>query len=326
MNQSSVPQANYIVVDYCQISFIFGIYNCVFIKTQEGYIFVKFRQIACIVVVCSMLFVSGCSYFISSQATQFADNLSLTIKNSDDPGTIADALPAYILLLDSMLQQQPGNVPMLLAASELNNAYVNLLGESDSERARKVTRKSLDYATRAVCLQDDKTCGVLSMKYEAFLTLIQRIDTGDLPLYFSLGSAWASWISANRDDWNAIAQLAQVKAVMQRTIELDAHYQQGDAYMYLGVMESLVPPAMGGKPDVAKQYFDNAVEIGGNKNLIIKVAYARYYAKLMFDRDLHDRLLDDVITADGKVQDLTLSNTVAKKMARELLAQADEYF
>ena len=286
----------------------------------------KFRQIAHTAVLCSTIFVTSCSYIIFNQATQFADNLSLTIKNSDDPGTIADALPAYILLLDSMLLDKPDDMPMLLAASELNNAYVNLLGESDDERARKVTRKALEYASRAICIHDKNACGVLSMKYDEFAQLVANINADQVSVYFTLGSAWASWIGANKNDWNAIAQLPQVKAVMERVVALDELHQQGSVYMYLGVMESLIPPAMGGKPDVAKHYFDRAVQIGGNKNLIVKVAYARYYAKLMFDRELYDQLLDDVITADAKVPNFTLSNTVAKKMATELLVQADEYF
>ena len=57
-----------------------------------------------------------------------------------------------------------------------------------------------------------------------------------------------------------------------------------------------------------------------------KVFFAERYARLVFDRDLHDRLLADVIAADAEVDGRVLSNTLAQAQAQELLASADEYF
>ena len=57
-----------------------------------------------------------------------------------------------------------------------------------------------------------------------------------------------------------------------------------------------------------------------------KVLYARQYARLVFDRELHDRLLDEVVEADPEAPGLTLGNTLAQDEARGLLTDADEYF
>ena len=59
---------------------------------------------------------------------------------------------------------------------------------------------------------------------------------------------------------------------------------------------------------------------------MVKVLFARSYARLVFDRPLHDRLLTEVIDADPEAPGLTLSNTIARSQARNLLADADEYF
>ena len=56
------------------------------------------------------------------------------------------------------------------------------------------------------------------------------------------------------------------------------------------------------------------------------VRYARHYARLVFDRPLHDRLLQQVMAAQTARPGLTLSNTLAKEQARRLLAEADGYF
>jgi hypothetical protein len=57
-----------------------------------------------------------------------------------------------------------------------------------------------------------------------------------------------------------------------------------------------------------------------------KVLFARHYSRLMFDRKLHDRLLQDVLSADSVESGLTLRNTIAKEEARRLLATSAEYF
>ena len=37
---------------------------------------------------------------------------------------------------------------------------------------------------------------------------------------------------------------------MQRVIELHESYQDGAAHLYLGVLSTFLPPALGGKPEV----------------------------------------------------------------------------
>ena len=56
------------------------------------------------------------------------------------------------------------------------------------------------------------------------------------------------------------------------------------------------------------------------------VEYARNCARLLYDRELHDRLLEEVIDAPADQPGLTLFNNRAKTEARELLSTADEYF
>ena len=96
--------------------------------------------------------------------------------------------------------------------------------------------------------------------------------------------------------------------------------------MYLGIFSTLLPPALGGKPEVGRSHFERAMEISGNRNLMVKVTYARRYARMVFDRELHDRLLKEVLAADPHVPGHVLVNVVARQRARELLEGADDYF
>ncbi len=62
------------------------------------------------------------------------------------------------------------------------------------------------------------------------------------------------------------------------------------------------------------------------RDLSIKVDCARYYARTLYDRELHDRLLNEVLTADPVHEGFTLFNTLAQEEAQELLDSADDYF
>ena len=164
------------------------------------------------------------------------------------------------------------------------------------------------------------------MKFDAFDKNIRAMDVDDVPALYTLGAAWGGWIMTHRDDLNAIAEISRVEAIMERVLVLDESYEEGGAHLYVGVIATLLPPALGGKPDKAREHFERAIEISEGRNLVAKVVYARQYARLMFDRELHDRLLREVVEADPNVEGFVLINHVAQQQARELLDGSDDYF
>jgi hypothetical protein len=92
------------------------------------------------------------------------------------------------------------------------------------------------------------------------------------------------------------------------------------------VMESFLPPAMGGKPELAKNNFEQAIKVSNGENLMAKLLYAEKYARLVFDKPLHDRLLREVINARVENNESTLINSIAQYKARVLLDGSDDYF
>jgi hypothetical protein len=83
---------------------------------------------------------------------------------------------------------------------------------------------------------------------------------------------------------------------------------------------------MGGHPEVGRLHFERAIELSQGRNLLAKVMFAQQYARLVFDRDLHDRLLEEVLAADPEASGLTLSNVLAQQQALELLAGSPDFF
>ena len=46
----------------------------------------------------------------------------------------------------------------------------------------------------------------------------------------------------------------------------------------------------------------------------------------MLDQELHDRLLNEVLSADPVADGMTLTNRVAQERAKDLLASSKDYF
>ena len=88
----------------------------------------------------------------------------------------------------------------------------------------------------------------------------------------------------------------------------------------------MLPEASGGKPEQGRADFERVVELSNGKNLMAKVLLARSYARLIFDRELHDRLCREVIDADPVAPGLTLTNTLAQGEAEALLDSSEDYF
>ena len=83
---------------------------------------------------------------------------------------------------------------------------------------------------------------------------------------------------------------------------------------------------MGGKPDLARDYFDQAIILSNGNNLMVKTLYARYYARMVFDQELHDKLLNEVLASPTTAPGMTLINTLAQEQARQLLDKSADFF
>lgn len=272
-----------------------------------------------------LLAAGGCAQLVSSAASGLADNLGQAVLNQNDPETVRAGAPAYLLLLDSFLEGSPDDPELLGAAAELYAAYGAIFAESPL-RARRLTARGRVYGRRALCIEFEPACDWAGKDYESFTADVAEIGPGERDALYSYALSSLAYLRAHSDDWNALAELPQMEAVLERLLELDQGGQTATIYMYLGVLNTLRPPALGGRPERAKRYFERAIELTDGRDLAVKVEYARGYARLLYERELHDRLLTEVLAAEPVEPGLTLTNVLAQEDARELMASADDYF
>jgi hypothetical protein len=253
-----------------------------------------------------------------------ADTLSAAILNQDDPALVESGVPAYLLLVDGLISESPDNVALLSAGAQLFALYGSRF--APPERAATLTAKARRYGERAICLAHEPACRWADADYTQFVAELEDVDEKDIDPLYSYAVSWLSHLDATSEDWTAVAELPWVEAVLTRALALDETYEEGALHGYLGILNSLRPPALGGKPDVARAHFERAIQLSSGRDLSIKVEYAGRYARLVFDQELHDRLLTDVLNAPVDAPGKTLFNVLARKEAETLLASSKEYF
>ncbi len=285
----------------------------------------QLSKLSLFTVLATVFVLSGCTQVVSNTKKEFAEDLSAAMLEQNDPETVKQAVPAYLILVSSMIKGDPDNVELLISGSKLYGSYASVFVE-DRSRKQRLSTQSFDYAHHAFCLHKPAACDIRGLSYYELEQTLTQFGKGDVDVLFALGSAWAGWLQAHSADWNAVAELPRIEAIMQRVLELDPAINNGDAYLYIAVMQSFLPPAMGGKPELARKNFDQAIEISNGSNLMAKLLYAEKYARLVYDKELHDTLLKQVIDTQVKPDDSTLINTIAQYRAKKLLEESDDYF
>jgi hypothetical protein len=262
---------------------------------------------------------------MSSAASGLADNLSAAVLNQNDPETVRDGAPAYLLLLDSFLEGSPDDPALLSAAAALYATYGTVFAD-DPARASRLTARARDYSTRALCESYRPSCDWSGMLFEDYQQTLPGLGAKHADVVFSHGLSSLAYIRAHSADYAAIALLPYSEALFVRYLEINDGSDDGAIHTYLGILNTLLPPALGGKPEEGREHFERAISLSGGTDLSAKVEYANGYARLLYERELHDRLLNEVMASDPEVPGSTLLNVLAQRQAVELLESADDYF
>jgi hypothetical protein len=262
---------------------------------------------------------------MSSATNGLAENLSTAIQNQDDPELVRAGAPSYLLLLDSFVEGSPEDPKILSAGATLYATYGAVFAD-DEVRASRLTRRARRYALRAMCETYEPACGWPDANYEEFVATLDGIGSNKAEYLYTYGFASLAYLQAHSSDMNSLAELPQIEALFERYLDISSDEVNSSVFTYMGILLTLRPPALGGEPDRARQYFEKAIRVTEGRDLSAKVEFARGYAKLLYERELHDRLLREVLSADPYQDGFTLSNFLAQEDAVVLLAEADDYF
>ena len=243
-----------------------------------------------------------------------------------DISILREGTPAYLMLIDGLIEAYPHNEELLVAGSKAYSSYAALFMEEDREKAKRLYLKAKQYGLRALSKRREFR-EVLSKPLDQFETCLTDFGKKDVPALFWTVSAWGSWISLSTDSVEAMAEVPKVICLMQRVLELDEGFYYGGPHLFMAVYHLSRPKAYGGDPERAHRHFKKAFELSQGNFLMGHVLYAKYYARQTFDRELFVTTLEKVLnTPADEVPELTLLNTLAKQQAKRLLEEVNDYF
>ncbi len=262
---------------------------------------------------------------VSATAMLLEDVATATSKQSDLK-VVEKGMPAYLMLMDGMVEAVPANARLLLAAAQSYASYASAFVEdNDPEYALALFQRARDYAIAALAergLQNPAT-----VPFEAFESQVAALGPADVPYLFWCAANWGSWIALNLESMAALAELPRVELMMRRVLALDEGFHYGGPHLFMGIWYASRPAMAGGNLALAQKHFTRALELGKHQFLMTQVYFADHYARKTFDKQLFTQTLQGVLEAPvDSVPELTLLNTVAHRKARRNAARSGRLF
>ena len=254
------------------------------------------------------------------------EEVARSSNKQSDLRMIREGMPAYLMLMDGMIEALPDNEQLLIAAAQGYSSFASAFVEDqDKDYANLLFAKGRQYALRSLEIRGLRE--PLRSPLDDFKEGLKGLGKKEVPYIFWGATCWANWISLNLDSIEALAELPRVDWMMKRVLELDEGFYYGGPHLFMGIWYASKPKIAGGDLKKAQGHFLKALDLGHGKFLMAYIYYANYYARQALDKDLFISTLQKVLEIPIDISsDLTLLNTVAKKKAKELLSRTEEYF
>jgi hypothetical protein len=267
-----------------------------------------------------------------------------------DPEIVEAAFPGSIQQMEGLLELKPEDATLrsMLGRSYGSYGYgfledhyeVAQLSDTATEEEIEHWREraSLSYLRgREVAIEGldrirPEGGGLLTIQrqgLEPFTAHLQRFDNRDehAPLLFWAAYNWGRWISLNRDNMEAIADVPYVSAIADRVYALDATFMDHAPLALRAGLMAAPPAALGGRHAEARVELDRAIELTERRNLLYLVTEAISIAIPLQDRALYRSLLEEVVNFDvDSYPQQRLANLLAQRRARRYLERIDDHF
>ncbi|MEM7138738.1 MAG: TRAP transporter TatT component family protein [Myxococcota bacterium] len=252
-----------------------------------------------------------------------------------------EALPATIVQFEGILRVAPDSDPLLAQLAQAYFGYAfgwievdveELEFEGTYDEANALRRRAGIMYLRSKDLSMHRIHLTHPDIYEATRGSIEDLETWldesftepeDAPKLLWAGQAWGAYINTAKDDMTAVADVPYAKALVAKSIELDPTYYNAAGLTFMGVVTA---SELAGDMDLAKLYFDKALEETERRALTTQVSMARFYAVQTGNRALFDELLTEVLDAGDVLPEARLANRMARERAELYTEYADQLF
>lgn len=245
------------------------------------------------------------------------------LQKQSDIDLVCEGAPAYLLMIDSLIESDPANRELLLLGAKSYSGMVAALEScsADPQRLQTLSLKAKSFGQRLLStyipLQNNRT--------DQFDDALARLRTSDSEALFWGTFGWLTWVQHQSGSPASMADLPVIERLMSRILELDESVENGSPHIFFGALYGAKPQMIGGDTERSRNHFERALALSNRMFLVVQTTYAETYGRMAFDRELHDALLREVLEFElERAPENTLTNQIAKRKARQLLDE--DYF
>jgi TRAP transporter T-component len=268
---------------------------------------------------------------LNRMASALADSSSV-YERDNDPEFVRLAAPSTLKTVEMLLSQSPDQGQLLLTAcsgfTQYSYAFLHVEAELKAqdtaaakdlrERAGRMYQRARGYCLHGLEVRHPGlTLNAMTNDPEGAL---KRTTVDDVPWLYWTAASWGADLSLAppASQVMRIAELASVRALLNRAKALNDAWEKGAIYEALIAFDGL-PPLLGGSPAAARADFDRAMTLSERKSVFAYVALASTIADAAEKR----RLLEQASAIDvGGLTTRKLTNLIAQRYARALLGAA----
>jgi tetratricopeptide (TPR) repeat protein len=272
---------------------------------------------------------SGCFQQIAiNSISNIMDNGFEVLNEEQDLDLAEKSIASNLKLLEAVLRSDPSNERILLLTSIGYTSYaLGFAEDSDPARASTLYLRGRDFGLRLLGRNNTFARESMNRTLDGFERGLAALSKDDVPAAFWTAMGWGGYINLNLTDPSALADLPKVEALMMFVLRTDPTYFHAGAHFFLGTLNAMRPQMLGGKPEVARSHFEDALKINGGSFLLTYVYYARSYAVQTQNQELFEECLQKVESASLDVlPEARLSNAIAKKKAALLRERERDLF
>lgn len=260
-----------------------------------------------------------------NQASNAVPPLIDNVMQIDNSRITKEGLPGLILLVSAITEFTPENLNLLSTASLAYMAYGLMVEDDDPKYASELYLKGKEYGMRALM-----THKKLKKQLDSDIRMMHAISYVNDPEYtsavFTTAMSWGLWAFLNLDDATAPIGLPTILKMVDQSAKLDESFFWGGADFFRMAYNCVMPEFAGGGPKKAKADLDKCLSFSNGEMMLPLVYYAKFYARPYGKRKLFNELLTKVVNFETSNKELQLVNEIAKKKAKHLLNQEEEFF
>jgi hypothetical protein len=210
---------------------------------------------------------------------------STVYESDNDPEFVRLAAPSTLKTVEMLLKDSPSNPQLLLTAcsgfTQYSYGFLHVEAEvraADAasaadlrSRAARMYQRARGYCLRGLAVRQPAiTLASLGADPSGVL---KNTTIADVPWLYWTAASWGAELSLATNQLARVAELASVRALLNRARTLDDRWENGAIHEALIAFDGL-PVLLGGSPAAARADFDRAMELSGGKSVFAYVALA----------------------------------------------------